>query len=140
MRWPASPAPDAPDGPRPDVGSAVVEFVLVSGLLVALFLAVVQLGIALHVRNTLTAAAAEGARYAANADRDPVAGVLRTEQVISDALSPRFASDVSVWREAIGPDAEVVVVEVRATLPLVGWLGPDRAMTVRGRALDEAAG
>jgi Flp pilus assembly protein TadG len=140
MRWPASPVPDGPGRPRPEAGSAVVEFVLVSGLVVALFLAVVQLGIALHVRNTLAAAAAEGARYAANADREPIDGVLRTEQIIRDSLSQRFANDVSLWRESIGPDAEVVVVEVRASLPIIGWLGPDRAMTVRGRALEEAAG
>lgn len=133
MRWPASPVLDTPD----DRGSAVVEFVLVTMLLVTLFLAVVQLGIALHVRNTLSAATAEGARYAANADRTPADGVLRTEQIISEALSPRFADDVIVRREALGPGADVVVIEVRATLPLFGWLGPARAMTVRGRALDE---
>ncbi len=113
---------------------------LVSTLVVTLFLGVVQLGIALHVRNTLSAAAAEGARYAANADREPLDGVLRTEQIISEALSPRFAQDVTLRREALGPDADVVVVEVRATLPILGWLGPDRALTVRGRAFDEATG
>jgi hypothetical protein len=140
MRWPASPVPDAPDGRWPESGSAVVEFVLVSMLVVTLFLGVVQLGIALHVRNTLSAAAAEGARYAANADRGPVDGVLRTEQIISEALSPRFAQEVSLRRESLGPDADVVVVEVRATLPILGWLGPDRALTVRGRAFDEPTG
>ena len=41
--------------PRDD-GAAVVEFVLVGVLLTALFLALVQLGLALHVRNTLQAA------------------------------------------------------------------------------------
>ena len=48
--------------------------------------------------------------------------------------------DVTLRREALGPDADVVVVEVRATLPILGWLGPDRALTVRGRAFDEATG
>lgn len=53
-----------------DEGSAVVDVVLVSVLVVVLFLVVAQVGLALHVRNVLVAAA-EGARYAANADRRP---------------------------------------------------------------------
>jgi hypothetical protein len=32
-----------------------------------------------------------------------------------------------------------VTVEVRARLPLVGWLGPSHALVVRGHAYDEAA-
>ena len=38
---------------------------MVSGLVVFVFLAVMQLGLALHVRNTLTLAASEGARAGA---------------------------------------------------------------------------
>ena len=45
-----------------DDGSAVVDFTLVGILLTFLFLALLQLGLALHVRNTLVASAAEGAR------------------------------------------------------------------------------
>ncbi|GMA29919.1 TadE/TadG family type IV pilus assembly protein [Arenivirga flava] len=41
-------------------GSAPAEFVMVSALLLALLLAVLQLGVALHVRNTVTDAASEG--------------------------------------------------------------------------------
>src|SRR5699024_8700584 len=44
-------------------GSAVVEFVLVSVLVVTLLLGVLQLTLALHVRNTVVDAAGEGARY-----------------------------------------------------------------------------
>ena len=43
----------------------MAEFTLVGVLLTVLALAVVQLALALHVRNTLLDAAAEGARYAA---------------------------------------------------------------------------
>ena len=50
---------------RDEEGSAVAEFSLVGVLLTALLLAVVQLALALHVRNTVLDAAAEGARYAA---------------------------------------------------------------------------
>ena len=47
---------------REDRGSAVVEFALVTPLLLLVALAVLQVTLALHVRSTLTAAAAEGAR------------------------------------------------------------------------------
>ena len=39
-----------------DVGSATVEFVLVAVLTLAIFLSVVQVGVAVHVRTTLVAA------------------------------------------------------------------------------------
>ena len=41
----------------------MADFVLVSGLVSLLFLAVLQVGLALHIRNTLIACASEGARY-----------------------------------------------------------------------------
>lgn len=52
-----------------DDGSSVVEFTLVSVLLVGLFLGILQVALVLHTRNVLVSAAQEGARYAANADR-----------------------------------------------------------------------
>jgi Flp pilus assembly protein TadG len=119
-------------------GSAVVEFTLVGVLLTALFLALLQLGLALHVRNTLTASAAEGARYAANADRDPRQGALVAQRLIRDSLADSFAQDVSSGFESVG-GVSTVFVEVRATLPLVGLLGPPRAIVVRGHAF-EASG
>lgn len=121
---------------RRDHGAAVVEFVLVSALLVALFLALVQLGLTLHVRNTLVAAAAEGARYGANADRTPEDGAGRTREVIAESLSERFVGAVtSGYADLDG--VPTIYVEVRTTLPLVGWLGPPRALVARGHALEE---
>ncbi|MBA4103601.1 MAG: pilus assembly protein TadE, partial [Arthrobacter sp.] len=48
-----------PAGTR-EQGSAVVDFVLVGGLLTMFFLAIIQLTLILHVRNTLIDAAASG--------------------------------------------------------------------------------
>ena len=53
-------------------GAAVVDFVLVLVVLVPVFLGILQVALVLFVRNTLAAAASEGARYAATLDRDPV--------------------------------------------------------------------
>lgn len=128
----------AEQGSGRERGAAVVEFTLVSVLLVGLFLGVFQIGLAIHVRNTLVACAAEGARYAANADRGLADGVRRTEVLIAQSLSLRFAGDVTSRLVADG-GMQVVEVEVTTTLPVFGLLGIDRALTVTGHAVDEAA-
>ncbi len=122
---------------RGDRGSAVVEFTLVGVLLTVLFLALLQLGLALHVRNTLVASAAEGARYGANADRDPSQGAAVTRRLIRDSLADSFADGVTSGFETVD-GMQTVYVQVEATLPVLGLLGPPRAIRVRGHALEEA--
>jgi len=128
---------DATGGRGDDRGSAIVEFTLVGVLLTVLFLALLQLGLALHVRNTLTASAAEGARYAANADRDPDEGADVTRQLIRDSLADSFAGDVTSGLERVD-GVPTVYVQVRARLPVFGLLGPPRGIVVRGHALEES--
>ena len=123
-------------GPCREGGAAVVEFTLVTVVLVVLFLAILQLALALYVRNTLVAAAAEGARYAANADRSGADGATRARELAAAALGDRFADDIRVG-EAVVEGVPTVVVEVRATLPLVGLVGLSHALVVRGHAIDE---
>ena len=122
---------------RDDRGSAIVEFTLVGILLTVLFLALLQLGLALHVRNTLVASAAEGARYGANADRDPAQGAAVTRQLIRDSLADSFADGVTSGFETVD-GMQTVYVQVDATLPVLGLLGPPRTIRVRGHALEEA--
>jgi Flp pilus assembly protein TadG len=121
-----------------DAGSAVAEFVMVSVLLIGLFAGVVQVGLVLYVRNTLVAAAADGARYAANADRAPGDGAAYAESVIRDALADRFADEVTAGYESVG-GTPTVYVQADASLPLLGFWGPldGPHLTVRGHALDE---
>ena len=73
-------------GRHDEAGAAVVDFVLVMLLLVPLFLGILQVGLVLHVRNTLTAAASEGARYAATVDRGPEEGAARAREQIRKAI------------------------------------------------------
>ena len=126
----------AGDGER---GSGVVDFVLVSVLLLFLFLAVAQAGVVLHTRNVLVAAAAEGARYGANADRAAEQGVQRTAEFVADALSPRTAAALRVVpsspRTADG--LETVQIEVTSPLPVVFLPVGPLTITVRGHALKE---
>jgi Flp pilus assembly protein TadG len=121
---------------RDDAGSAVVEFTLVGVLLTLLTLAVIQLGLALHVRNTVLDAAAEGARFAALADNVPGDGVVRARQLITEAIGAEYATDVSVGTgEWMGHPA--VTVTVRTTLPVVGLLGVGGGLEVSGHAAIE---
>lgn len=119
-----------------DRGSAPAEFALVGALLTVLTLAVLQLGLALHVRNTVLDAAAEGARYGALADRGPADAAARTAELIALAVGDGYAHDISV-AEGEWHGHPALVVSVRATLPLVGLLGADRALEVSGHAAIE---
>ncbi|HNQ07337.1 MAG TPA: TadE/TadG family type IV pilus assembly protein [Tetrasphaera sp.] len=132
----------APDHrPRPGRGScedgaAVADFAMVAGLLLVVFAAVFQLGLALHIRNTLISCAAEGARLGARADAIPEDAIPRTRELINRSLSTRFSQDITVSTESVGGVA-LVVVRVSAPLPVFGPLGPDGQLEVVGRAFEE---
>ncbi len=120
---------------RDDSGSAVAEFIMVSALLTLLTLAVLQLGLALLVRNTLVDAAAEGAGFGALADNSPGDGVERTIELITTALGEQYAHDVTASTGSyLGQPA--LIVTVTAPLPLVGLLGP-ASLEVTGHAAVE---
>ena len=122
---------------RTERGAAVADFVLVMVLLVPLVLGVLQLGLVLHVRNTLTSAASEGARVAATYDRGPADGVERTRQLISTSLSRDYAENVMATQtDSNGyPGVEVVV---RASVPALGLFGPTVDLEVSGHAVEES--
>jgi hypothetical protein len=106
---------------------------MVGALLTILTLSVLQLGLALHIRTTVLDAAAEGARHGALADRTLDDGVARTRDLISTAIGPAYARDVSATRaDVLGHPA--VAVTVRAPLPLLGLVGIDGALEVTGHA------
>jgi Flp pilus assembly protein TadG len=127
---------------REDRGAAVVEFTLVSILLVFLFLAIMQVGLVLHARNVMVSAAQEGARFAANADRTADDGVARTEQALRGSLGSDLVARTAVTplRPRSTPSgARVVGIQVSGPLPfLFVPVGPLR-ITVQGHALDEGA-
>ena len=125
------------DGER---GSAVVDFALVGALLSLVFLSVVQLGLVVHVRNTLVDCAAEGARYGARADRSPSDGVQRTRALVASELSAGYAARVGARITAGTVDREgarAVEVRLSAPLPLVGMAGPSGLLSVAGHAYAE---
>lgn len=121
---------------RDERGAAVVDFVLVMVVVVPLFLGILQVGLVLHVRNTVTAAASEGARYAATADRGPADGVQRTRDQIRDAVAADFASDVSGHLVDVR-GVPGVRMDVAAEVPPLGLWGPAVRLEVSGHAVEE---
>lgn len=114
-------------------GAAVVDFVLIGALLTLLFLAIVQLTLVLHVRNTLIDAAASGARYGTLADRNDGDAKERTVQLITAALNSDFARDVGT-SESTFQGIRTLEVTVRAPLPVIGFIGPRGLLEVKGHA------
>ncbi len=109
---------------------------MVSALLTVLTLSVIQLGLALFIRNTVVDAAAEGARFGALADNSAVDGVARAIDLITVALGPSYATDVTATAGTyLGQPA--LIITVRAPLPLIGLVGPDGGLEVSGHAAVE---
>ena len=113
-------------------GAAVVDVVLVMVVLVPVVLGILQVALVLFVRNTLASAASEGARLAATRDRGPADGAALTRAQIDDAVSGKFAQDVSARQTADG-----VEVTVHARVPALGIGGPAIDLTVTGHAVEE---
>ncbi len=122
-----------------DRGSAVAEFTMVGALLTVLTLSVLQLGLALHIRNTVQDAAAEGARFGALADNAPSDGVRRTAELIALGIGDDYAQDVSA-RGGSWMGHPAVTVTVRTRLPLIGLIGIDGVLEVSGHAAVETLG
>jgi Flp pilus assembly protein TadG len=119
---------------RPDDGAAVVEFTLVTMLLVVVFLGILQVGISLHMRNVMVASAAEGAREAANANRDYRDAADIACSLIEKSLSRKVhgtgEGQVECYADLVSrpvrdpetgrtSDVELVEVQVRGSLPVL---------------------
>ena len=115
---------------------------MVSMLIVALLLAVLQVAVYVHVRNVVTASAQEGARYAANADVDSAAGAARTVEVVARATSTQTAEGLACTsaEEVDASGLTLVVVRCSGSVPsLLAALGNLLPLEVTGRAVKEAA-
>lgn len=106
---------------------------MVSGLLLVLVAAVLQLALVLHVRNTLIDSASEGARHGALLGSSPELGAARTEELIRAGLADSFAEHVSADIVSRG-GVPLVQVRVTAPFPVIGLLGVGGDIEVVGHA------
>lgn len=121
---------------RGDEGAAVVDFVLVLLLLLPLVVGILQLALVLHVRNTLTSAASEGARFAAVAGSSAEAGAAKSRELVEGALSPAYSQHVSVVPATVG-GAPGFRARIVADVPVLGLGGPAITLDVTGHAVAE---
>jgi Flp pilus assembly protein TadG len=115
-----------------------VDFVMILVVLLPMFAALLQLSLVLHVRNTLSSAAAEGARRAAVTGATPEDGTAKAAEQIVGTLNAKYAEGIDIRRTTIGgvPAYEVVIT---AEVPALGIGGPAIALEVSGNAIIEAA-
>ncbi|WP_404290371.1 TadE family protein [Glutamicibacter arilaitensis] len=112
----------------------MAEFVMITSLLIVITLTLIQLTLVLHVRNTLTDAAANGAHYGTLANRTPADAGGRTRLLITESLHGGFAQNVQVTTNAVG-ESQLVSVTVSTRVPLIGLLPNGWDLTVRGNAV-----
>lgn len=121
---------------RDERGSAVVDYVLVMMILIPLVLGIIQLGLVLHVRNTLTAAASDAARSAAPLGASPQDAADRADDLVRTTLADRYAGDIRVTETTVA-GTPAVRVHIRAEVPALGLFGPAVPLDVRGHAIKE---
>jgi Flp pilus assembly protein TadG len=130
--------------PPADRGASVAEFVFVMLPLLVLFLGLVSLGLYLWARVLLTSAAADAARWAANANvQDDAAVSQRVRDAMSHSIAAASADGVVCAQDLQGDAAAGTLrVGVRCSMPapflMTGWnfMG---TITVTGHALKEQA-
>jgi hypothetical protein len=121
----------------------------VSLILIPLFVAILQLGLALYVRNTLAACAQDGARYGADANvvvqgeaAMAEAAMTQATRCVDESLSGSYAQRITastaIVTDSGGNSLRVVEVRIASPLPLAGLfgLGP-QVLRAQGDALQE---
>lgn len=120
--------------PEPDDrGSAPVEFLLVGLVLTVLTLAILQLALAIYLRNVAHDAAVEGAYHGALADITPEEGAARAELVAERVVGDGFISRAAAERFE-SPAGDEVEVTLWTTMPLLGLWGIPDGWEVTARA------
>lgn len=123
-----------------EAGSAVASHMMVTVLVVFVVAALIQLTGALYVRGILVDAAAAGARQQALAYAPPGAAQERVRELLAKAAPGVSVSRLVVTRTPAGPSLpgrSLVVVDVDATLPILGPIGIPGGLHARGHALAE---
>ncbi|MGO2037361.1 MAG: TadE/TadG family type IV pilus assembly protein [Brevibacterium sp.] len=131
-RWQFS-RPETEDA---DSGSAIAEFALIASLLALVLAGALQIGLVIHVRNTVIDSAIAGARQASLADQSPRDGQRLASDLIRVSVGERYAEKVTVTTSRRG-QVEIVEVRVTTPLPVIGLWGPAEVWELRGRSIVE---
>jgi len=105
-------------------------------ILLPLVLGILQVALVMHVRNTVSSALAEGARFAATWEATPQDGVAKARAQYAAAIDPAFVAEPQVELVTIdGAPAYRMSAEV--AVPALGLGGPRVSFTVSGNAILE---
>ncbi|MEI6230432.1 MAG: TadE/TadG family type IV pilus assembly protein [Actinomycetes bacterium] len=116
-------------------GSAPIQFVVGLPILVLISLAVIQMVLVLHIRATLTSAAAEGARAAALSGSSPARGVQRIKSALAGDIAQSAVDRVTIRARTLS-GARVMEATISAHMPIVGLIGAVQVL-IHGHALEE---
>ena len=121
---------------RADSGSAIAEFALIGSLLALVLAGTLQVGLVIHVRNTVIDSAIAGARQASLADQSMADGERLASELITVSVGERYAQSITVTTAQRG-QVDVVEVRVRTPLPVLGLWGPAEVWGLSGRSIVE---
>lgn len=99
-----------------------------------IFVALLQLTLALHVRNTVADAASSAARYGALGDRSEADARDRAAVLVAGALGSGYVQDITVDVESLN-GLDTLRVSISAPLPVLGLFGPSNSLEVTGHAV-----
>lgn len=111
-------------------------FALVSLAVLPLVMAILQLAVVWHIRNTLVDAASEGARYGAGYQRTTAAAAARARAAADASLDDGLVDRVAAYETPVDGQPGIEV-DVSADVPLLGLWGPTITLHVRGHAVQE---
>lgn len=130
---------------RGESGSEPASFALVMPLVLILVLGLLQLSLALWVHTTLIDAAGAGAHAAALSGAPPSAADDTVRAALTSTLGPCYVHTVSAERVTVatlhGPystsDLEVMEVQVKAPMPVIGLFGVGDLTAVGHAVIEE---
>lgn len=116
----------------------MVGHVLVSILVLAFVGVLLQVTLALHVRNVAIDAAWRGAQFAARDNVSAAEGIARTKQILTADLGGAYAQNVTSFTQ-VDPvtGGEMVGIEVLAPVPVIGPYNLGQDMRLRAHVLKE---
>lgn len=126
-----------PRAGRSERGSAVVDFVMILFILLPMFAGLFQLSLVLHVRNSLSSAAAEGARRAAVVGAIPEDGTVKAAEQIAGTVNGKYAEDIRIEETTVG-GAPAYRIVITAEVPALGLGGPAIRLEASGSAIIES--
>lgn len=119
---------------RNERGAAVPEFVLILLVLIPVVAGLVHVALVMHVRNTVTSAASDGARSGAARGATTEHAVARTQELITAAIATPFAEDVQA-QQVLVDGVPMMQVRVRTQVPALGIAGPSTEVRAVAHAI-----